>query len=81
MASFKIIKETSFTTSKEESGIHYSVAYKGRVFGVNTLRFENDEDIKADKGLLSFNCPVEIVKDKEGYLTILPKIDLALAEF
>ena len=83
----KIIKSKKFKV-QDNDHTHYSVAYKGRVFGVNSLRFEAG-DFKVDEKAktLTLNVECEIVKRTESnlgettiYLDIVPKLDLTLSE-
>ena len=84
----KIIKSKEFTANGEKH-VHYTTAYKGRVFGVSTLRFEKD-DFTVKDTVLTFNTNVEVkqhvsVDELTGksstFLDIVPKIDLSLATF
>lgn len=83
----KIIKSKKFKVQGNDH-VHYSVAYKGRVFGISSLRFE-EGDFTADEkaGVLTLNTECEIVKRVESnlgetttYLDIVPKLDLTLSE-
>lgn len=86
----KVIKTTKFE-AREEEHTHYTCAHKGRVFGVNTLRFEEDEiafdeekmtvNIKGDVSVVKRQSTDEVTGDVITYLDLLPKIDFALAEF
>jgi len=82
----KLIKTKSFE-SKGESFNHYTVAYKGRVFGVSTMRF-NPEDIAVDGDTLTLKTDVEVLKNQSVdpitgeirmFLDIVPKLDIMLA--
>lgn len=84
----KIIKSKSFEV-KGEAHTHYTCAYKGRVFGVSTLRFEED-DITVDNSVLTMNTDVEVAKNTSTdpltggvkiYLDIVPKCTLELASY
>jgi len=84
----KVIKFKAFE-AKGKSATHYTVAYKGRVFGVNTLRFE-ENDIAVEGDVLTFSTDVEVLKrvdtdqltgEVKSYLDIVPKCNLVLAEF
>ena len=83
----KIIKTKTFQANGQDA-THHVVAYKGRVFGVNSLRFEAG-DFKVDEKAktLTLNVECEIVKRTESnlgettiYLDIVPKLDLTLSE-
>lgn len=86
----KIIKTKSFE-AKGSKHTHYTAAYKGRLFGVSTMRFEGDEEsLKAEDGILSISCEVEVLKNTSTdpidgttrvYLDLVPKAGLALADF
>ena len=87
MATFKIVKTSTF----DVDGVthkHYSCAYKGRVFGVNTLRFEAS-DITVKDNILTLNIDVEVLVEtgvnqlgeSTKYLTLVPKCDFAVALF
>jgi len=88
MPTFSIIKQKPFSTKDGKNGIHYSVAYKGRVFGLNTLRFEGeDKDFLTVNGTQIQTGEVEIRKTSKvdsltgevsTFLDIVPKLDLAL---
>ena len=90
MYKLKIIKSKNFTV-QDTDHTHYVAAYKGRVFGVSTLRFEdNPEDLVADKGVLTIKCDIEVLKNTstdpldgstKTYLDIVPKAGLSLAAF
>ncbi len=82
----KLIKSKAFE-SKGEKYNHYTVAYKGRVFGVSTMRFA-PEDITVGDGVITLNCDVEVLKnistdpltgDTKVFLDIVPKLDILLA--
>jgi predicted RNA-binding protein len=81
----KIIKQKEF----EANGIkhtYYTVAYKGRYFGISTLYFESD-DLVAKDGVLNIKTSVEakkkILTDAMGetkeFIELLPKLDIGLA--
>ena len=84
----KVIKSKKFKV-KDADHIHYTAAYKGRVFGVSTLRFEtNDFTVKDD--VLTLNVDVEVIKNRStdpltgevrNFLDVVPKMDISLAEF
>ena len=81
----KIIKKKDFTVSGNPH-THYTVAYKGRVFGVSTLRWE--EGLKEEEGVLSLtDCEVvkrtsvdDVTGEVSTYLDLVPKLDVTLAE-
>lgn len=84
----KVIKSKEFTANSE-SHTHYSCAYKGRVFGVSTLRFEKD-DFTVENNVLTLTTEVEVQKntstdpltgDVKVFLDIVPKCTLAVAEY
>lgn len=84
----KVIKTKEF----EVKGVkhkHYTAAYKGRVFGVSTLRVPA-EDIKEEEDTITITPEVEVLKNvntdpldgvTKVYLDIVPKSGLMLAEF
>ena len=86
----KVIKTKAFEANKEKH-VHYTTAYKGRVFGVSTLRHDADAltyDAKAST--LVITGDVEVLKDTSvdvltgetnNYLSIVPRMDIALAVF
>ena len=88
MPTFQIIKQKPFTTKDNKSGIHYSVTYKGRVFGLNTLRFEGEEkDFLIVSGNKIQTGDVELRKttkvdaltgEVSTFLDLVPKLDIAL---
>lgn len=90
MLKLKIIKKKDFTVGTNPH-THYTCAYKGRVFGVSTLRFEGNSDmLKVDNDVLSIDGEVQVLKnvnvdpltgESKPYLDILPKIDILLADF
>jgi len=91
MATFKIIKQKSFT-AQNESHVHYTVAYMGRVFGVSSLRFDSiDNPFTVKDSVLTINCDIAVVKNAGTdpltgksycYLDIVPKIStFSLADF
>lgn len=82
----KVIKSKEFTVNSE-SHTHYTVAYKGRVFGLSTLRFPK-EDIVVEDDTLTIKVDVEVLRNQSvdkitgevsNYLDIVPKLDIALA--
>lgn len=89
----KVIKFKEFevegSDKKKTKQTHYTCAYKGRVFGVSTLRFE-ESDFKVDKGVLTMAIEAEVIKttgmdDTTGeiktYLQLVPQLGLSLADF
>ena len=84
----KVIKSKKFKANDEDH-VHYTCAYRGRVFGVSTLRFEKD-DFTVKENVLSLNTDVEVIKNTatdeltgqvRTFLAVVPKMDIALAEF
>jgi hypothetical protein len=82
----KLIKSKAFE-AKGEKHTHHTVAYKGRVFGISTMRF-TPEDITVGDGVLTLNCDVEVLKNTSTdpidgtikvFLDIVPKLDILLA--
>ena len=90
MIKLKIIKQKNFEANGQPQ-THYTAAYKGRVFGLSTLRWSGDADaISVDGDILSINADVEVLKNTSAdqltgevktYLDIVPKSGLTLAEF
>ncbi len=86
----KVIKKKDFEVSKVKH-VHYTAAYKGRVFGVSTLRFEDGEIVEDTKtNTITIPKEVEVIKEVNTdpltgevttYLTVVPKLDLVLAAF
>lgn len=86
----KVIKLKNFEVNSVPQ-IHYTCAYKGRVFGVSTLRFEStDLAYNADESTLTFKTDVEVMVNKtvdqltgeaKTYLDIVPKLGLNAADF
>ncbi len=86
----KIIKTKPFEANGSKE-THYTCAYKGRVFGVNTLRIPADQiKLNAEKNSLTISCDVEVTKNESvdpltgqisKFLDIVQKMDLALSEF
>jgi hypothetical protein len=89
---FKLIKSKDF----EVKGVkhqHHTVAYKGRVLSINTMRWEGDmEHIKVDTkdNSITVNCDVDVLQrvdvdgitgETKAYLDLMPKCNLALAAF
>lgn len=88
----KLVKTKEF----EVKGVkhqHHSVAYKGRLFSVNTLRWADDLDqieVNAKDNTLTIKCDVDVIQrtDVDGitgetkqYLDLMPKCNLVLASF
>lgn len=82
----KLIKSKAFE-AKGEKHNHYTVAYKGRVFGISSMRFA-PEDITVDESVITLNCDVEMLKhtsvdqltgEARVFIDIVPKLDLLLA--
>ena len=86
----KVIKTKNFEVNSLPQ-THYTCAYKGRVFGVSTLRFEKSDLSYDDKeSTLKFNVDVEVMVNKttdqltgesKTYLDIVPKLGLDAADF
>ena len=86
----KVIKLKAFKVA-DANHVHYTCAYKGRVFGVSTLRFEESDLSYDDKeSTLKFNVDVEVMVNKtvdqltgeaKTYLDIVPKLGLNAADF
>lgn len=83
----KIIKTKPFEANGE-SHTHYTCAYKGRVFGVSSLRFNEELSVKDDK--LTISGDIEVLKrtstdpltgETKSFLDIVPASGLTLAEF
>lgn len=83
---FKIIKQKSFEIEGTKH-THYTVAYKGRVFGLNSLKFEGTE-FKVEGNTISVPVECELKKTEStdlitgvvtSYIDIVPKLDLVLA--
>ncbi len=83
----KLIKTKAFE-SKGDKHTHYTVAYKGRVFGVSTMRFAPEDITVGDDGILTIKCDVEVLKNistdpldgtTKVFLDIVPKLDILLA--
>lgn len=98
---FKVIKFKHFEvaikdakgadTGQKAKHTHYTVAYKGRVFGVNTLRFDEGAITFNEKDMtLKIEGQLEMKKEQltdqvSGEVTtvvnLMPKLDLVFAEF
>ena len=88
MPTFKIIKSKAFKAQGTDH-THYTVAYKGRLFGISTLRFP-EEDLKVDENTITTSNEIEVLKNTstdpidgstKQFLDIVPKSGLTLAEF
>lgn len=88
----KVIKTKAFKVGDADHK-HYSVAYKGRIFGVNTLRFsEESEDaleVSEDGKVITINCDCELKRDvvtdqitgeHQEFIGIVPKLDLVISD-
>ena len=82
----KILKIKDFM-AKGVACKHYSVAYKGRVFGVSTLRFDVG-DLTVDADTLTIKGDLEVLKSTNTdpvdgtvkvFLDLVPKLDVLLA--
>ena len=89
---FKIIKKKDFTFDQDgtqTSGTHYTIAHKGRVFGVSSLRFDEGDLKPAEDGkTLSIEGALEIKAEQVAdqitgeirtFYSLYPKLDLQLA--
>lgn len=89
---FKLIKtkEFSFTNAQgaEIKASNHIVAYKGRVFNLSTLNFE-DKDFTITGDVLKLNVECDIVRENytnnlgelQTGLKVMPKMDLVLSSF
>ncbi len=84
----KIIKSKEFKAN-DEPHVHYTCAYKGRVLGVNSMRFEAD-DFSVEGTTLTIKTDVECVKnvstdqitgEVRTFVDIVPKLGISIAEF
>lgn len=84
----KVIKKKDFQV-KGVDHVHYTCAYKGRVFGISSLRFDK-EDITVTDDVLTLGVDVEVLKntttdsltgETRTYLDLVPKSGLVLADF
>lgn len=84
----KVIKSKVFTANEVEH-THYTVAHKGRIFGFNTLKFDTT-DFTINNGVLTINVDIEALRESKtdqltgeitNFISIVPKMDLALATF
>ena len=84
----RVIKVKDFVAN-EANHKHYTCAYKGRVFGISSLRFE-EGDFIADDTTLTLKCEVEVLKrdstdpltgEAKTFLDIVPKVGISLAAF
>ena len=87
----KVIKAKSFQIDGVNHN-HFTCAYKGRVFGVSSLRFDDQAVLIHDTTAktLKIDTDVEVLKrtdtdqltgETKAYLDIVPKIDILLADF
>jgi len=86
----KIIKQSEFTAN-ETKHKHYTCAYRGRLFGISTRRWEGSKDaLVAKDKVLTINAGVEVLKNPsydpltgvtKTFLDIVPASGLNLAEF
>lgn len=86
----KVIKKKAFT-AKGEDHTHYSAAYKGRIFGVSTLRFDADDiTFNEAESTITIGCEVDVLKNVNTdpldgkistFLDLVPKSGLILADF
>ena len=84
----KVIKVKAFE-SKGEKHFHYTCAYKGRVFGISTMRFD-EGDLTVEGDVITINTDIEVLKEvvldqltgeTKQFLSVVPKVGLTLAEF
>lgn len=84
----KLIKSKNFE-AKGEKHTHYTAAYKGRVFGISTLRFD-PADIVVKDNTITLEGDIEVLKqtsvdpltgEVNNFLAIVPKCGLVLADF
>ncbi len=82
----KIIKQKEFEVDNTPQ-THYTVAYKGRVFGISTLKIPAS-DMKIEDKVLTLPSEIEVLKhtvvdpltaEVQTYLDIVPKLEIALA--
>lgn len=85
----KIIKESAFNVDSKAHKA-YTVAYRGRVFGISSLQWEDLMDsIEVVDKVLTIKCDVEVLKSSRvdqltgettNFLNIVPKLGVALAD-
>ncbi len=82
----KVIKKKSFDVAGQPH-THYTAAYKGRVFGVSTLRWDEGLTENADNTITLDSCEVvkrtnvdNITGEVSTFLDLVPKLDVVLAE-
>ena len=84
----KVIKVKAFESKGEEHS-HYTCAYKGRVFGISTMRFD-EGDLTVEGDIITINTDIEVLKEvvldqltgeTKQFLSVVPKVGLTLAEF
>ena len=84
----RVIKVKAFE-SKGEKHSHYTCAYKGRVFGISTMRFD-EGDLTVEGDTITINTDIEVLKEvvldqltgeTKQFLSVVPKVGLTLAEF
>lgn len=89
MATLKILKISNFTTKDKVEHVHYTCAYKGRVFGVNTMNIdvESIRLSEIDNTMLTLSGDYEVAKrvvqDLDGpkvYLDLIPKIEFSITD-
>ena len=90
MYTLKILKSKKFQANGTDE-THYTLAYKGRVFGLSTLRWSEDKDsIEVKDNTLTIKGDIDIIKNSSvdkltgevsSYLDIVPKIGLTLSDF
>lgn len=72
---FKVIKTTEWQSSQGEKGTTFTLAFKGRVFNMNTNDFESGEyEVKTN--VLTLKTKVDIVK--ESYVNQLGETKVGL---
>lgn len=85
MITVKVLKATAFT-AKGEQHTHYSVAFKGRGFGVSTLAFaKEDLELVGDTLNIKPKCEVSIRKETDTltgittqYNALVPELGLSV---
>lgn len=88
MTTLKLVKSKKFSVKGVEH-THYTGAYKGRVFGISTLRFDT-EDISVMDDIITINTDIEVIVEESTdpldgktrkFLTIVPKCGIAIAAY
>jgi len=85
----KVIKSKAFKANDTDQ-THFTCAHKGRVFGVSTLRFEDELKYDEAAKTLTISGDVEVLKNQSvdqltgevrTYLDLVPKSGMVLADF